>query len=104
MIDRISIVSRLTQVLYQGGVPADRVAYIPHHLALLDVIAESFATGKAPSVPLALMAGDPCPYEPVGGSELDQPVPFTTVPVLSPTRPKAPQSGAGRRARKAVAS
>jgi hypothetical protein len=87
MIDRISIVSRLTQVLYPAGVPADRVAHLPHHLALLDVVAESVATGKAPSVPLSLMAGDPCPYEPVGGSELDQPVPFVPV-VPVPVRPE----------------
>jgi hypothetical protein len=94
MIDRISIVSRLTQVLFVDGVPANRVAHLPHYLALLDVVAESVATGKAPSVPLSLMAGDPCPYEPVGGSELDQPVPFVPVPVRpEPTPPVKPATG-----------
>jgi hypothetical protein len=100
MIDRISIVSRLTQVLYPAGVPADRVAHLPHHLALLDVVAESVATGKAPSVPLALMAGDPCPYEPVGGSELDQPVPFVpVVPVPVRPEPTAPVKPATAKAK-----
>lgn len=87
IVDRLSIVSRLTQVLYPTGVPADRVAHLPHHLALLDVVAESVATGKPPSVPLSLMAGEPCPYEPVGGSELDQPVPYVPV-VPVPVRPE----------------
>lgn len=95
MIDRISIVSRLAQTLYADGVPADRVKYIPHHMALLDVVAESFATGKAPSVPLSLMAGDPCPYEPVGGSELDQPIPFMVVePSPAPSPETSPEGAA----------
>lgn len=101
MIDRISIVSRLTQVLYPDGVPADRVAHLPHHLALLDVVAESVATGKAPSVPLSLMAGELCPFGPVGGSELDQPIPFVVevaapepAPEPAPETPPAPAAAA----------
>jgi hypothetical protein len=100
IVDRISIVSRLTQVLFVDGVPANRVAHLPHYLALLDVVAESVATGKAPSVPLALMAGDPCPYEPVGGSELDQPVPFVpVVPVPVRPEPTAPVKPATAKAK-----
>lgn len=94
MITRPSIVSRLTQTLYPEGVPAAHVAHLPHVLALLDVVAEAAATGKAPSVPLALMAGEPCPYEPTDTPE--DAIPF--VPVVPVPKAPAPVKTGGARA------
>lgn len=94
MIDRLAIVSRLAQTLYADGVPADRVAYLPHHLVLFDAIAQSYATGTAPSIPLSLMAGELCPFEPVGGSELDQPIPFIVVEPAPEPEPETSPKGA----------
>lgn len=80
MINRISIVSRLVTVLYPAGVPVAHVPLLPRIMALLDVAAGSVAEGREVSVPLALMQGARCPYEPTDVSELsDEPVPFVPV-------------------------
>ena len=79
-VTRPAVVSRLLVTLYPGDIPASHVTLLPRLMALLDVAAGSVAEGREVSVPLALMQGDPCPYEPTDVSEMDAPVPF--VPVM----------------------
>lgn len=93
MITRPSIVSRCLEVLYPERIERAQYSALVRQMALLDVVAESVATGKAPSVPYSFMAADPCPFEDTGMSE-NTPVPF--VPTV-PTRGNATARKRGAR-------
>ena len=57
IITRPSLVGRMLAAAYPDGVPADQVLNVPRLAAVLDLVAESVATGKPfEGIPLTLLA------------------------------------------------
>lgn len=90
MIRRPSITSRLVTMLYPEGVPVAHVPGLPKLMVLLDACAEFAASGQPVNLPVWMMAGDACPFEATGASELDEPIAF--LPTPAPDRTPAPKS------------
>ncbi len=56
-ITRPALVGRMLAAAYPDGVPADQVRHVPRLAAVLDLVAESVATGKPfKGIPLTLLA------------------------------------------------